>query len=77
MFQMLLQNAAAVVLQNASKIYFKICQIFYYKMGQFYYKLRWLLQNMIVITKCDVCFKIRRYSNDAIAEICKWLNRRT
>ena len=44
-------------------------QVFYYKMQQFYYKMQHLLrnvsislQNAILITKCDVYYKIRRYN---------------
>ena len=33
-------------------------------MGQFYYKIRQLLQNVTVITKCDVYYKMRRHRRD-------------
>ena len=69
MRQILLQNATAILLQNATEVYYKIRQIFYYKMRQFYYKMRQLLQiatillqNETVITKCDVYYGLRQYS---------------
>ena len=66
--QILLQNAIAILLQNATEVYYKMRQFFYYKMLQFYYKMRQLvqiattlLQNVTVITKCDLYYKLRPY----------------
>ena len=60
----------AVLLQNVTKVYYKKRQMFYYKMWQFYYKMQQLLQSassflqdVIVITKCDVYYKMRQYSS--------------
>ena len=69
MRQILLQNATAILLQNATEVYYKMRQVFYYKIRQFYYKMRQLLQiatillqNAIVITKCDVYYKLQQYT---------------
>ena len=71
--QILLQNAAGISLQNATEFYYKMHQIFYYKMQQFYYKVQHLLhnatillQNAAVITKYDVHYKSRQYSEEYI-----------
>ena len=60
-WEILLQNATAILLQNAKEVYYKMHQGFYYKIQQFYYKMRHLLQNATillqnatVITKCKV-----------------------
>ena len=63
--QRLLQNARVI-------LYYKIRQGFYYKIGQFYYK-RWqllqsltvLLQNVAVIAKYNVHYKMRQYKSIA------------
>ena len=67
MRQILFQNATTILLQKATKVYYKMCQVVCYKMWQFYYELRQLLQNasillqnVAVITNCDVSYKIRR-----------------
>ena len=61
MRQILLQNATAILLQYVTEAFYKMFQVFYYKMRQLFYKIRQLLQieaillqNVTVITKCDV-----------------------
>ena len=60
MRQILLQNVTAILLQIATEIYYKMRQ-FYYKMQQLLQIARILLQNVTVITKCDVSYKLRQY----------------
>ena len=50
MKQILLHNTTIILLQNTTKAYYKRRQRFYYKMRQ-------LLQNVTIITKCDVITK--------------------
>ena len=77
MWQILLQNTAAILLQNATKIYDKIRQVFYYKMRHFYSKMRQLLQiatillqNGTFITNCDntVCINLPYSHYDSYAK---------
>ena len=58
----LLQNAIASLLQNASVFYYKIWHC-HYKMRQLLKDAKILLQIATVITKCDVCYKLRQYSD--------------
>ena len=67
--QILLRNTTAILLQNATEGYYKIRQVFYYKMRRFYYKMRELLQiatillqNATAITKCNVYYNLRQYT---------------
>ena len=57
MWQILLENASAILLQNATEVY--------YKMRQYYYKLLQLLQiatilsqSATVTTKCNVYYNL-------------------
>ena len=57
------------LLKNATKVYYKMGQLLYYKMCQFHYKMKQLLQNVTillenvkVITKCNVYYKFRQYN---------------
>ena len=58
MWQILLENASAILLQNATEVYSKCDSIItncynYYKLRQFCHKVRQLLQNATFITICD------------------------
>ena len=68
MRQMLLQNATAILLQNLTEVYYKMRQVLYYKIRQLLQNVTILLQNATVITKCDVCYKLRQ---------CKWESKST
>ena len=68
-YDTLLQNARAILVQNAKQVYHKMRQVFYYKWRQLYYKIHQLLQNSsilsqnpAVITKCNVYYKMFRYT---------------
>ena len=57
------------LLQNAKKVYYIMRTVFYYKIPQFYFNLRQLLQsasilleNVTVITNCNVYYKMHQYS---------------
>ena len=59
-----------ILLQYTTKVYYKLRQVFNCKMRQFYFMLRQLfqnapilLQNLTVITKCDVDYKMRCYKS--------------
>ena len=65
MQQILWQNATAILLQNATEVYYRMCQGFYYKMRELLENATILLQNATVITKCDVCYKLRQYTHVA------------
>ena len=60
MRQISLQNATAILLQNAIKVYYKMCQVLHYKMRQLLQTATILLQNAIVITKCDVYYTLQQ-----------------
>ena len=45
-------------------------QIFYYKMRQLLQNATILLQNATIITKCDVCYKLRQYN--VVAKTQPW-----
>ena len=55
MRQMLLQNAIAILLQNATEVYYEMRQFFLLQNATT------LLQNVTVITKCDLYYKLRPY----------------
>ena len=54
MRQILLQNETASLLQNVTTVHYKMDQLLCYKMRQLLQNVSILLQNAIVITKCDV-----------------------
>ena len=62
MRQILLQNATVILLQNVTKVYYKMRQVFYYKIRQLLQNATTLLQNATVIIKCDVYYKMCRYT---------------
>ena len=51
-----------ILLQNATNVYYKMRQLFYYKMRQLLQIVTILLQSGTVITKSDVCYKLRQYN---------------
>ena len=55
MRQMLLQNAIAILLQNATEVYYEMRQFFLLQNATT------LLQNVTVITKRDLYYKLRPY----------------
>ena len=57
--QILLQNDGAILLQNVSGFYSKYDD-FITKRNSYYKLPRFLLQNPTVITKCNVCYKLRQ-----------------
>ena len=67
-YDSLLQNATAILLQNATEVYYKMRQVFYYKMRQLLQNATILLQNATVITKCDVYYKLRQYTDASIVQ---------
>ena len=62
MRQILLKNATAILLQNATEVYYKMRQVFYCKTRQLLQIASILLQNATAITKCDVYYKLRQYT---------------
>ena len=54
MRQILLQNETASLLQNVITVHYKMDQLLCYKMRQLLQNVSILLQNAIVIRKCDV-----------------------
>ena len=66
----LLQNETTILLWNTTKLYYKIscfnwkmrkfyCKIRHFKIWRYYFKIRQLLQNVTVITKCfGTCINI-------------------
>ena len=57
MRQLLLQNATVILLQNATEVLRKMCQV----LGHLLLIVTILLQNVAVITKCNVNYKLRQY----------------
>ena len=82
MWQILLQNATAILLQNATKVYYRVFITKYnsfipncksnYKMLRFFYKKRQLLQHATLITKYTITgctnfrLKISRFFHNSI-----------
>ena len=63
---MLLQNVTATLLQNMTEVYYKMCQVFYYKMQELLQNMATLLQNVTIITKCNVYYKLRQYTQQLL-----------
>ena len=61
MLQILLQNATAILSQNATEVYYKMHQDFYYKIRHLLQNATVLLQNAIVIIKCNIYYNLRQY----------------
>ena len=55
-YKTFLQNVTAILLQNVTEVYYKMS-------GFLLQNVTVSLQNVTVITKCDVCYKLQQHTH--------------